>query len=186
LAIGVLVLAGSAVAAVISTRDDNPAMRAIKNAPSVSGPHRWVRSFGIDPSSASRPFKTALGETSIAENQEVACLLRGTNEDQCYVKSNIAAGRGFSIQVDCSVGSDRRMIIQGFVPIDAAEVQVAYSDGSTPMSAKAAHGAYVMVGQTPDEGAAYPTRLNYLDAAGKSVGIQEIAGGSNLCMSTSR
>jgi hypothetical protein len=184
--IGVLVLAGSAVAAVISTSDDNPAVRAIKNAPSVSGPHRLVQSFGIDPSSASSPFKTALGETSIAENQEVACLLRGTNEDQCYVKSNIAAGRGFSIQVDCSVGSDRRMIIEGFVPGGAAAVQVAYSDGSTPMNAKAAHGAYVMVGRTPDEGAAYPTRLNYLDAAGNSVAVQEIVGGSDLCMSKRR
>lgn len=184
-AIGIVALTGSAVAAVISTSgDDNPGQRALKKLPSVSGTHPWVRAFGIDPSSATPAFQSSIGAVSIAENQDVACLLRGTREDQCYLKSNIAGGLGFSIQNDCSVGSARQMIIQGFAPPGVAEVRVAYSDGSTPLSTTVVHGAYLVVGRTPDQGAAYPTRLRYLDAAGTDVATHEIPDGSHLCMST--
>jgi hypothetical protein len=187
LALGLVALTGSAVAAVVTTSGPNnePALRAVQSLSSVSGPHALVRAFGIDPASATPAFKTSTGEVSIAEGRDVACLLQGANEDQCYLKANIAAGRGFSILADCSAGSSRAMAIQGFTPADVSEVRVVYSDGSVPLTGKVVRGAYLMTGTTPDEARPYPAELRYLDAGGADLSSEDIPAGDHLCPSAS-
>jgi hypothetical protein len=187
LAVALAALTGTAVAAIVTTSGgtDEPASRAMQNLSSVSGPHALVRAFGIDPASATPAFKTSTGEVSIVQARDVACLLQGANGDQCYLKTNIAAGRGFSILDDCSVGSAREMTIQGFAPAGVSEVHVVYSDGSVPLTGKVVRGAYLMTSTTPEEGRPYPAGLRYLDARGADLSSEDIPAGDHLCPAAS-
>jgi hypothetical protein len=147
----------------------------------VSGSHRWVRAFRIDPATATPAFVSEGSTVAIASNQDVACLLRADEADQCYYQSNIAAGRGFSIDNDCSVGSARRMVIAGFVPQGATQVEIAYSDGSVPFHAEVVRDAFRLVGRTPRAGEPYPVSVRSLEH-GTELTNQEIPGGDHLCM----
>jgi hypothetical protein len=185
IALGVVVVSGSALAAMMSGGSDNTVgVRAVQNLPSITGHHRLVKAFGIDPASARVAFDSLVGPVSIAQSADAACLLRGTDEDQCYLMANIAGGRGFSIENDCSTGSSRRMIIQGFAPPGTTHVEVSYSDGTTPLSAEVTRGAYLVIGRTPVQGEPYPTELRYEGAGGARVGAPQIPDGDHLCPPT--
>jgi hypothetical protein len=178
-------LSGSAIAAVVAVSTgggDAPGLQAVRNLSSVSGAHPTVKAWGIDPSSARPAFTSPLGPVSVAENNVAACLVISDGQDRCFSKINIDAGRGFSIANDCSAGSARTMTIDGFLPAAATQVEVAYSDGSSPLRTEAVSGAYVLTGRTPAKGQPYPVALRYLANNGSTIRSAAIPDGDDLCL----
>jgi hypothetical protein len=178
-------LVGSAfgVAAVFGSDSDNSvAQDAAKNYAATQGAHRVVRAFGVDPAAAKPALESAGQTVSVAESDKVACLLREDGNDYCFSKANIATGLGFTITNDCSAGGDRSMLVRGFAPEGAASVAVAYSDGTTPLKADLARGAYFLTATTPAKGEPYPSEIRYLSSGGKTVRSEPIRDGDNLCL----
>jgi hypothetical protein len=179
------VLAGSAVAVAVvvgADSDNTVAQDAAKSSATTQGAHRVVRSWGVDPASAKPALDSGGRSISVAESTKAACLLREDENDHCYSKSSIATGLGFSITNDCSAGSDRAMLIRGFAPAGAASVEIAYSDGTVPLKAELADGAFFLTATTPGKGEPYPATIRYLDEGGKDAQSQPIRGGADLCL----
>jgi hypothetical protein len=183
-----LVVAGAVTTSAVVASGNGPAdnsraVDALHNSANVSGPHGEVKAWGLDPAQASPAFRTPSAAVAVVRDSGAACLVLSTEEDQCYTQANIAGGRGFSITNDCSVGSKRSMVIEGFTPnADAASVQVRYSDGSVPLKGAVVDEAYRIEGRTPSGGKAYPVALMYVSATGAALGSQEIVGGDDLCI----
>lgn len=178
-------LSGSAIAAVVATSpggDEGPAINAIRKLQSVSGAHPMVQAWGLDPNAAKPAFDSGLGLVSIVQNDAAACLVISNGQDLCYSAAAISTGLAFSIHNDCSVGSDRSMTIEGFVPPGASRVAVTYSNGSAPLHSEAVNGGYILSGSTPPKGKPYPTSLRYLNGNGVQVSAREIPDGDDLCL----
>jgi hypothetical protein len=183
--VALVVLAGSAIAVAVgvgSDSDNTVAQDAATNYAATRGTHRVVQSWGVDPATAKPALESAGQTVSVAESDKAACLLREDENDHCYSKTSIATGLGFSVTNDCSAGGDRAMLVRGFAPEGATSVEVAYSDGTTPLKAELVNGAFFLASTTPTKGEPYPSEIRYLNSGGKTVRSGPIRGGDNLCL----
>jgi hypothetical protein len=147
--------------------------------------HPYVRAFGLDPSAARYALSTQAGVAiALTRNTSAACILADDGDDQCFEATHIRSGRGYVIRNNCS-GSKGSMRIMGVVPEGAASVRVRYSSGPG-LSARVHEGIFVIEDTTPDAGAAYPTKIEFVSDAGDMVAADEIPGGDDLCMRRSQ
>lgn len=178
LAIGAGAVAAPAVLS--STNGDNTvAVQAVQRASDYPGPHGEVKAFGVDPGTAKPAFNSALGAVAVAQNDKASCIMRPMS-DRCFIAGNVAAGRGFAITNDCSVGSSRAMVVEGFAPSKSSVSRLVYSDGAT-LDSDVHGGAFLLTTTTPDSGAPYPTEVRFLDADGVVLHAQTIPDGDHLC-----
>jgi hypothetical protein len=182
---GAVVVAGAAIAAATQLATNDRGIEAMQRLPTIAREHRdhpIVRAFGLDPGQATVALTTPGGLTvaKVGDAGEV-CLLVSDGEDQCYATTNVTAGRGYSIDNDCSRGSGYPMRIMGVTPHDAARVKVRYSAGPG-LDAKVINDTFLIDTTTPGSRDPYPLEIQYLDNKGTTLASTPIPGGDDLCL----
>jgi hypothetical protein len=182
---GAVVVSGTAIAAATQLANNDRAIEAMRRLPTIAREHRdhpIVRAFGLDPAQANVAFTTPSGLTiaKVGDAGEV-CLLVSDGEDQCYSTVNMTAGRGYSIDNDCSRGSGYPMRIMGVAPHGTARVKVRYSSGPG-LDAKVVNDAFLIDTTTPADHDPYPVEIEYLDNQEATLASTPIPGGDDLCM----
>ena len=143
--------------------------------------HPQVRAFGLDPATARVAFDAGGVTVSVVRDATAGCVLLSSGVDHCSSQENIEAGRGFSIDNDCSAGDEQSTRISGLAPAGSSTVTVTYSAGAG-LTSQVVHGSYLIEATTPAAGEPFPTALEYRAADGALQVAQPIIGGQDLCM----
>jgi hypothetical protein len=179
--LGLLALGGSSATA-LSLSGVSPRMRKIAELEQAGVPNPTVRAEGLDPGSATLAFTSPVGvEVRVVSNATVSCIMLSPGGENCAGAAAVAAQGNLVIQSECGPQGKTGMMMFGLAPSNATAVRVPYTSGPG-LNGGVTDGAFLIESVNPDRGGPFPTKIQYLNAEGRVLVSQDIAGGEDLCM----